>query len=106
MCTPPGRSLLCRATGTKSPTWTFCAPVTICTGSALPSSTMQTHIWSEFSCRAIDRTLPTTTFLISASIRVTVSTFWPARVRTSAYSLSVASISTNSFNHFLEIFIL
>ena len=44
---PPGRVDLCRATGTRSPGWMFQAPVTICTGSAWPTSIWHTHIWSE-----------------------------------------------------------
>lgn len=48
--TPPGRVDLCRQTGQISPTdagVTLGAPVTICTGSSLPTSSWQIFRWSE-----------------------------------------------------------
>jgi len=69
MCTPPGSQELCWATGTRSPSCTFCAPVTICTGSPAPTSIWQTHMWSEFVWRVMDTTRPTTTLRSSASSR-------------------------------------
>ena len=64
--TPPGRVDLWRAAGTRSPTWTFQAPVTICTGSSRPTSSWQIHMWSELGWRSMESTFPTTTLLISA----------------------------------------
>ena len=67
--TPPGRVDLCRQTGQISPTdagVTLGAPVTICTGSSLPTSSWQIFRWSESGWSTTDRILPVTTFSISA----------------------------------------
>ena len=67
--TPPGRVELCRQTGQISPTEvsvTLGAPVTICTGSSVPTSIWQIIRWSESGCFSTDRILPVTTLEISA----------------------------------------
>ena len=102
---PPGRVDLCRATGTRSPTWTFQAPVTICTGCSRPASTWQIHMWSESGCRSMDSTLPTTTLEISSPRSWVSSTLEPDRVIASANSLSEASTWTNSSSHLRDKFI-
>ena len=59
---PPGRVDLWRATGTISPSWMFQAPVTIWTGSSLPTSSWQIHIWSLSGWRSIFTMRPAATF--------------------------------------------
>ena len=58
---PPGRVAPSSATGTRSPTCWFCAPVTICSRRLPPTSTWQVHMWSLSWWRTISTILPTTT---------------------------------------------
>ena len=71
---PPGSTAPTFATGTRSPSCTFGAPVTICSGSASPTSMEQMTMWSEFSCLRTERILPTTTFCTAS--------FWSSRPST------------------------
>ena len=103
--TPPGRVDLWRAAGTRSPTWTFQAPVTIWMGSDWPTSIWQIHMWSELGWRSMERTRPTTTLEISAPRSVVISTLEPERVMASAKSRSPASTVTNSLSHLRDRFI-
>ena len=104
---PLGSSAPSRATGTRSPSWTFQAPVTIWTGAVFPTSRLRTHMWSESGWRSMVRTRPTTTFFRRRERSSVTSTLEPETVMASAKlrsSTSVRGRSTNSLSHFLERF--
>jgi len=81
--TPPGSSEPSFAIGTRSPTFTLSAPVTICSFS-VPTSTFVTINLSASGCFVISNILPTTTFFISFPFCSIVSTFEPVIVNLSA----------------------
>ena len=58
-------------------------------GAPVPASILQVNIWSESGWRSMERTVPTTTFLISPPGMDTPSTLEPERVMASQYSLSL-----------------
>ena len=99
---PSGSTEPSSAVGIRSPSFWFCAPVTIWMGFSLPTSTSQTHMWSLFSWRTILRMRPATTFFIFSCRSSNVSTLEPERVIASANSRSPTALqSTKLFSHFL-----
>ena len=103
---PPGSMELCSATGTKSFSCKFCAPVTICSGSPAPTSIWQIQRWSESGCLSSLSTCPTTTFSISLPSFSQPSTLEPLMVIASVNArIGISSSVTNSFSHLIERFI-
>ena len=84
--TPPGRVLLCFATGTTAPSNTFAAPVTIWMGASSPTSTWHTTSLSASGCFSIFRIFPVTTFLNSSAAFSIPSTIEPDIVILCIYS--------------------
>lgn len=62
-------------------------------GASWPTSTVQTHRWSESGWRSSFKILPMTTFLIPSASQVYPSTLLPLMVIFSAYSWGVVTMS-------------
>ena len=103
---PPATRPPSRTTGTLSPSFTFGAPVTICTVS-VPTFTWQMISLSASGCFSIFSICPTTILSRSAASFVKPSTFVPERVIASVYSCAVTSRSgTYALIHDNEVSIL
>ena len=89
---PPATRPPSRTTGTLSPSFTFGAPVTICTLS-VPIFTWQMISLSASGCFSILSIWPITILSRSASSSVKPSTFVPVNVMASVYSCAVTSRS-------------
>ncbi len=102
---PVGNKELSNATGTRSHSDTFCAPVTIWTSSVSPTSIWHICNLSASGCFSSFIILPSTTFFILALASIISSTSKPAPTSLSASSSTLTSISTKSFNQLNETFI-
>ena len=103
---PPGSVAPSKHAGTRSPTFRFVAPVTICTGVSAPTSTWQTTSLSASGCGSICSTLRHHTSGQSPRLRFRILPPWsrssssPRKNRASA-----SQRGRNSSSHFIERFI-
>ena len=102
--TPPGSSAPSSAQHTSAPARTFGAPQTICSGSSLPTFTVQMCRWSLSGCISQVSTRPTTTF-VNFAVFSQPSTAVPVMIMRRAYSSAGMSIFVYSFSHFIDTFI-